>query len=238
MFTLGLIALSAALYGIHYLIFRDAHHIALYLLGDIAFLPIDVLIVTLIIHRILSDREKRALLNKLNMVIGAFFSEVGTPLLALLAPMNAGHDTIRRMLIPKQDWPDKEFAKVRGRLKAHVFTVDVKTGDLEAVKGYLKDKREFLLRLLENPNLLEHESFTELMWAVFHLTEELVQRRNLTKLHEADLAHLSGDAKRAYTFLLTEWISYMRHLKRSYPYLYSLAVRTNPFDPEARVELS
>jgi len=30
-----------------------------------------------------------------------------------------------------------------------------------------------LLGLLGNPNLLEHDSFTDLLWAVFHLMEEL-----------------------------------------------------------------
>jgi len=29
----------------------------------------------------------------------------------------------------------------------------------------------------------------------------------------------------------------MRHLKKEYPYLFSLAVRTNPFDPRASVEV-
>jgi len=29
------------------------------------------------------------------------------------------------------------------------------------------------------------------------------------------------------------WLIYVEHLKRNYPYLFSLAVRTNPFDSEA-----
>ncbi len=41
----------------------------------------EVLLVTLIIHQLLSDREKKSRLNKLNMIIGAFFGEVGTKLL-------------------------------------------------------------------------------------------------------------------------------------------------------------
>jgi len=36
-FGLILIALSVAVYTIHYLIFRDAHHIFIYMLGDIGF---------------------------------------------------------------------------------------------------------------------------------------------------------------------------------------------------------
>ena len=53
---LSLIALSAFIYLIHYAIFGDAHHIFIYMVGDIAFVPIEVLMVTLIIHRLLTER--------------------------------------------------------------------------------------------------------------------------------------------------------------------------------------
>ena len=43
--------------------------------------------------------------------------------------------------------------------------------------------------------------------------------------------------KRAYVLLIREWLDYMSHLRTDYPYLYSLAVRTNPFDPEASPEV-
>jgi len=85
--------------------------------------------------------------------------------------------------------------------------------------------------------LLEHESFTDLLWAVFHLTEELACRTNVKQLPDTDYAHLSGDIKRAYVLLISEWLAYMKHLKADYPYLFSLAVRTNPFDPNASVEV-
>jgi hypothetical protein len=49
--------------------------------------------------------------------------------------------------------------------------------------------------------------------------------------------HLGGDIKRALGRLLGEWVDYMHHLKVEYPYLFSLAVRTNPFNPDAKVEV-
>jgi hypothetical protein len=98
-------------------------------------------------------------------------------------------------------------------------------------------KRNFMLRLLENPNLLEHETFTELLMAVFHLTEELGHRQSCSELCQADRNHFGGDIKRAYLLLIYEWLGYMKHLKQNYPYLFSLALRTNPFDPEASVEV-
>jgi hypothetical protein len=92
-----------------------------------------------------------------------------------------------------------------------------------------------MVRLLENPLLLEHESFTDLLWAVFHLTEELDSRDSLEGLPGIDMEHLAGDAARAYERLTGQWLSYMEHLKKAYPYLFSLALRLNPFDPEASV---
>ena len=122
-------------------------------------------------------------------------------------------------------------------VKAHASVIECKRGDIENLKNFLINKRHFLLALLENPNLLEHESFTNLLWAVFHLTEELANRKDLKTLSGADLQHLTGDIKRAYGIIISEWLSYMSHLKNDYPYLFSLALRTNPFDPNASVEL-
>ena len=109
--------------------------------------------------------------------------------------------------------------------------------DLSALKRFLRVKRGFMLGLLENPNLLEHNEFTDLLWAVFHLMEELAARDSFAGLPDSDLEHLCGDITRAYSLLVREWIVYLRHLKLDYPYLFSLAVRTNPLNPEARVEV-
>ena len=101
------------------------------------------------------------------------------------------------------------------------------------LKTFLLEKRPFLLGLLENPNLLEHDTFTDLLLAVFHVTDELVSRHSLVHLPENDLAHLRGDIKRAMGFLISEWLEYLKHLKEDYPYLFSLEIRRNPFDPQA-----
>jgi len=234
---LSLIALSALVYFIHYLIFRDAHHIFIYLIGDIAFVFLEVLLVTLILHQLLRYREKKAMLNKLNMVIGAFFSEVGGELLKIFSDFDTKSSEISQNLIITNESFEKEFLKIRKSVINHTYNIDSKRGNLENIRNFLKKKRQFLLNLLENPNLLEHESFTNLLWAVFHLTEELTLRRSLKELPETDYQHLAGDMKRAYHLLIVEWLNYMKHLKTDYPYLFSLAVRTNPFDANASIEV-
>jgi len=234
---LSLIALSALVYFIHYLIFRDAHHIFIYLIGDIAFVFLEVLLVTLILHQLLRYREKKTMLNKLNMVIGAFFSEVGGELLKIFINFDTNSSEIAQGLIITNESFEKEFLKICKSVEKHTYNIDSKRGDLENIRNFLKEKRQFLLNLLENPNLLEHESFTNLLWAVFHLTEELTLRRSLKGLPETDYQHLAGDMKRAYHLLIVEWLNYMKHLKTDYPYLFSLAVRTNPFNINASIEV-
>ena len=235
---LSLIALSALFYLFHYAIFRDAHHIFIYMVGDIAFVPIEVLMVTLIIHRLLTEREKRSMLKKLNMVIGAFFSEVGTHLLKSLYDFDAHADTIRKDLIVATKWSKKDYSRTLKHMAGYDYSIDSRQSDLVTLKSFLLEKRNFLLGLLENPNLLEHESFSELLWAVFHLTEELASRKDFKALPKTDLDHLSGDLKRAYVLLISQWLHYMQHLQADYPYLFSLATRTNPFDPQAHVEVT
>jgi len=229
----SLLVASAVWYVIHYAVFRDAHHIFIYMVGDIAFLPVEVLLVTLIIHGLLERREKAARMDKLNMVIGAFFSEVGTRLLAYFSDFDPRLDKIRQDLIITGDWSDQKFLSLAKRLRGYDYAVAVQKVGLEDLRSLLMARRDFFLRLLENPNLLEHESFTDLLWAAFHLTEELASREDLAQLPDTDLEHLAGDIRRVYAVLVREWLSYMKHLKDNYPYLFSLSMRTNPFDQTA-----
>ncbi|MBN1857230.1 MAG: hypothetical protein JW846_09815 [Dehalococcoidia bacterium] len=230
---MALIVVSAAVYMIHYAIFRDAHHIFLYLVGDIAFVFIEVLMVTLILHELLSQREKRQRMEKMNMVIGAFYSEVGTGLLQYMVRWDSGLDEVRNRLQVTTLWTEEQFDQVETSLKGYAYKIDHEKLDVAELRTYLSSKVDFLLRLMENPNLLEHESFTNLLMAVFHLTEELIARGKVASLPDADKRHLAGDVERVYGQLVARWLDYMEHLKGNYPYLFSLAVRTNPFDEDA-----
>ncbi|MCX6996544.1 MAG: hypothetical protein NTV49_05550 [Kiritimatiellaeota bacterium] len=231
--ALILISASVAVYALHYAIFHDLRNIFYYLLMDIAFSFISVLLVTLVLNRLLVAREKRAMIKKLDMVIGAFHSEVGHKLIRILSVFDPQAQEFGKRLLVTSQWSGGEFAQALHDMRDYDCQIDHRRGDLGAVKELLAEKKEFLLALLENPNLLEHESFTNLLWAVFHLAEELSFRTDLQGLPESDLTHLDGDMKRVYLLLIYEWILHIQHLKSDYPYLFSLASRTNPFDPSA-----
>ena len=219
------------------MIFRDPHHIFIYLIGDIGFVFIEVLMVTLVIHSLLVKREKKERLEKLNMLIGVFFSQVGTRLLVLFSDSDPNLDKIKQNLIVSSDWSTKEFEQMKKLLREYDYKINIELINLKDLGKFLMEKSDFLVRLLENPNLLEHESFTEVLRSVFHIVEELEHRKNIKHLSMNDRSHLAGDIKRGYNLLVFEWISYMKHLKDHYPYLFSLAMRLNPFDENATSEI-
>ncbi len=126
-------------------------------LAQLGFLPISVLLVTIIINQLLSQRAKAAKLRKLNMVIGAFFSEVGTDLLSMFSRYVPKPAAFRDEIKAIGSWSDRDFTAGQQRLRHFDFEIVMAAGDPETLCYFLLGKRDFLLRLLENPNLLEHD---------------------------------------------------------------------------------
>lgn len=235
---LALAALSAALYALHVSIFGDSRALSARVLGDLAFIPVQIFVVTLVVHGVISLRERRTLRYTLPMSIGAFFSEAGVPLLRQLAPFAVSADKIAELLRFTPSWTRREFRSVRRTLKRHDTDIDCARGDVPALQALLAAKRAFLLHLLARPGLLEHEPFTDLLWAAQHLADELAARQDVAHLAPSDARHLAGDIRRCYRLLLAEWLAYNQHLQAEYPHLFSLSIRMNPLNPDARPEVT
>ena len=142
---------------------------------------------------------------------------------------------LKQRLVVTVTWNTAMFKDMRKCLDDYSCSVSLARIDLEDFRRFLIDHEEFLLRLVENPMVFEHESFTDLILALNHLTEEMKARDDLSALPPPDKNHLTSDIQRAYTLLIHEWITYMEYLKNHYPYLFSLAMRKNPFDDSASV---
>lgn len=232
-----LVALTIVVYAARWVMFPgQALHNEMwrFLIGDVGFALVDVVLVTVLIDQFIQQRERAETKRKLNMVIGAFFSEMGTGLLSRIATLDERMCDVRDRLVPAPTWAPTDYASAKKALLEHPASIALPSGpELEALRDALTAEKPFMLNLLGNQSLLEHESFTDLLWAVTHLAEELCTRPSLSDIPEADAAHLSVDTKRVYDLLVSEWLDYMSHLQRSYPYLFSLASRTNPFDAAA-----
>ena len=93
-----------------------------------------------------------------------FFIEVGTQLLKLCFHHDAGLEELHRHFIVTGQWKEKDFALAKKTAKEFPFRIESRKASLSDLKDFLIQKRDFLLGLLENANLLEHESFSDLLW--------------------------------------------------------------------------
>lgn len=224
-----LVMLSIAAYSAQFMLFHNARDTIFYLFQDIAFVPLNALIVMLILDKLLKKKEKENLLHKMNMVIGIFFNEIGNDFLNNTKNNIENNSSSAGIFNDLTQWDNNKYSEVIKNFKSLHLEIKLTDRFLNELRLFLLSKKDTLLALLENPNLLEHEKFTDLLWAIFHVTDELAHRKSFVNLPESDITHLKGDLTRAYNLLIIEWLSYMKHLKLDYPYLYSIAVRTNPF---------
>lgn len=196
-----------------------------------------VTVVAYAIDMTLSRSALRAREKKVKMIIGVFFSEVG---FSMIQFCKVGIPDLRNWiddLRVNDQWDTRRFAKARQNLSSLNFRTDICSVDRVALHHFLKEKRTFQIMLLQHPMLFEHDSFSDMILAICHLEEELSARRDLNRLSPSDCAHLSRDCDRVFRLLLLRWLEHMEYLKCYYPFLFSLAVRTNPFDPEADPEV-
>ena len=226
--TMILIVASAAVYGVQYIIFQRGDETLFYLLQDLAFVPVQVLVVTLVINRFLSLSEKRKKVKKVNVIISTFFSETGTTLLFEIGKFNRENAALCEMLNIMDLKKEKSLFKGKRTQNAYPYDFYANPASLGELAMVMEGYKAPLLSMLENSNLLEHDSFTDMLWAVFHVADELKIRGPFGELDSSDIEHLSNDLRRAYEALVAEWIQYILYLKAEYPFLYVAALRKNP----------
>ena len=239
-FSILMVILIIIIYGSNYLVLGDGEHIISYVWTHLGFIPVDILIVAFLLDEIIEKKEKEAMLEKLDMLMSTFFSEVGNELIEQLSSANKYKASTENLKSIK-DWDEKDYDNKLTELKKSSldFTADIPPEErdefLDNLRTMLSNKREFIINLINNPNLLEKEEFTELINAILHLDEELEHRKELSKVTDADFAHLNGDMQRVYNRLVYEWVYYLKYLYKNYPYMIALIIRTNPFDEDADV---
>jgi len=188
---------------------------------------------------LLSRREKRARQRKQDMIMGLFFSELGTELLSLWTAADGERDRICREMGAEGPLTADSLERMKTLLGGHSYRVDPEKADLEAMRRLIQEKSGFLIRILENPSLLEEDSSAELLLAVFHLHQELDHRFTYeAEMSDQEKAHLGVDIHRAYRLLASAWLDHLAHLKVTYPFLFAMAVARNPFKKAGPVKPS
>ena len=230
-----LLVLSLLIYLLQLARFHSPHDTFFYFMQDLAFLPVQIALVSIALGKVINMREKRERLQKTHIMISAFFSEIGTELMNRLVLCGNIVDELDPHLNIEARWTAKDFREAAALVKNKTLPVNCSINNLEDIKTLLTEKRMFLLVLLGNPTLLEHEAFTDMLWAILHLTDELLARSSLNGLPDTDITHLNNDVRRALGTLLVHWIGYMNYIKADYPFLFSLETRRNPLNRSSEI---
>lgn len=227
-----LILLSFLLHALHFVLFKDLKHIFVYLLGDIAFIPLEVFIVSLVIDQLLERREKQERFKKVNMLIGLFYQELGLRLLSTFSKTDPELGQLQKICHVTPEWQEADFRKAEMAIGQIAHRVNAYQVSLEELKSLLAENKSLLINLIANPTLLEHETFSELLLAVSHLQDELQLSDSAKKTNPKydNIDHLQIDMERAYGHLMVQWLRYIEHLKSDYPFLFATALVTNPFE--------
>lgn len=239
-FSILMVVLIIVIYGSNYLVLGDAEHIISYVWTHLGFIPVDILLVAFLLDEIIERKEKEAMLEKLDMLMSTFFSEVGNDLIKQLSTVNE-HKANTENLKSIKTWDEEDFDNKLNELKESSvrFKAEISPEEreefLDSLRTLLASKRELIINLINNPNLLEKEEFTSLITAILHLDEELEHRKDLALVNDTDFNHLNGDMERVYNILIHEWVYYLKYLYKHYPYMIALMIRTNPFDETADV---
>lgn len=215
-----LIALSAVMFLIHYLVFGQALNTAYYSLMNLCFIPINSLVVTIILEKLIDYRAKKDRIEKINMLVGIFFTEVGGRLMHLI--IDSDKDA-KNYITNFED-----LNNIKKCLNEYDYKVDMNNIDLCSIKNILLENNNLFVTLISNENVFQHQIFTDLLMSVVHLRDEIIFMEKDDSL-ELNINHLENDVIRVYKNISIQWISYLEYLNKSYPFLYNNAIRVNPF---------
>lgn len=195
-----LIALSSIMFFIHYLIFGQALNTAYYSLMNLCFIPINSLVVTIMLEKLIDYRAKKDRIEKINMLVGIFFTEVGGKLMHFI--IDADKDA-KNYITNFED-----LNKIKKCLYEYNYKVDMKYIDLCAIKNILVEHNNLFVTLISNESILQHQIFTDLLMSVIHLRDEIIFIEK-DKDSGFNINHLENDVIRVYKNISIQWISYL-----------------------------
>jgi sensor histidine kinase YesM len=144
---ISLVIASSTVYLMEILIFHNVHDTFFYLFQDLAFVPVQVLLVMLILDKLLQKKEKESLMNKMNMMIGVFFNEVGTDLISFFIETEKNITSLRKEIIIDSAWNTKTFESGKKFFKSYNSDLEINQDLLMRMKEYLLKHRDCMINL-------------------------------------------------------------------------------------------
>ncbi|WLD77001.1 hypothetical protein QU661_03980 [Mogibacterium neglectum] len=211
-----LLAISACIYGMQILIFKDVRNTEFYIFQDMAFIPISIAITTVVVGELLDINNKRDSRQKTRMLTSTFFSDIGFELMSMLALVSNIDEALLQTI---NDSDLSEQDKISA-IKNSGFTVNADIGIYTIISDVIIASKTDILILSSNPMLYDHEYFSDLLWELLHLMDEFRLRGDYVKLTPNDLTELNSDFAQVLELLLINWVVNAKYLKETYPNFY------------------
>lgn len=212
-----LLAISACIYGMQILIFKDVRNTEFYIFQDMAFIPISIAITTVVVGELLDINNKRDSRQKTRMLTSTFFSDIGFELMSMLALVSNIDEALLQTI---NDSDLSEQDKISA-IKNSGFTVNADIGIYTIISDVIIASKTDILILSSNPMLYDHEYFSDLLWELLHLMDEFRLRGDYVKLTPNDLTELNSDFAQVLELLLINWVVNAKYLKETYPNFYN-----------------
>ncbi len=220
---------SAALYMLHYLIFRDLHHIGIFFLHDLAGMPLEAILMTLFFDRIIEKAHEEESQSKLSIIETLFFNESGGNMLRYLSSFDQNSDSLAAILDVTMDWKSADYQNAKAQLKDYPFQLNVEKVDFFGLHYHLDERKDYYRNILENPALTQSNKFTELVMKIHLMWEELDCRTDLYNLDLHEKHYLGELLTEIYQELVEYWLdNAYNHSIHNRPRLHRL-IETSPF---------
>ena len=135
--------------------------------------------------------------------------------------------------------PQKSEWKLQPRMKSRVYEYALKTIDshtegestrivydgFPALHGAtMMEKKQDLITLSGNNNLMDQDDFTQLLGGLFHLLDEFSLRGSFEELSESDISHMNDDFARVLILLGTNLAASAEFQRKHFPDFYQKAI--------------
>ncbi len=217
-----LLAVSIFIYMFQILVFHDPTTTEFYLLQDLAFMPITIIVATIVVGEVVNEKEKRERKENTKMVTSTFYTQIGGEMMGVLVNQLENKeevvDILQREIHSESDVEDMQ-QKIRNCSLHMQFDEAVS----DRISRMLAENRMALLVLSSNPMILEQRSFTNLLWGLFHLEDEFRLRGSYAEMTQEDRLHLAADFEKVLRLLLLNSVPNAKYLQDMFPSLYQTA---------------
>lgn len=227
---LPIVAITVCFYAIYYLLLHNKDDIITSIMDNIISVPFNVLITGILFDYILNRKTRKIEEEKIDMVIGIFYTEVGNELLKMMTKADECIELVRSDLLATYDWEEENYENAIKILDQMDYCVDIDKIDISEMKLLLDKSTPLIIDLLSGNVLKNKIDFTEIVVSVFHLRCEFNERIIQDELEEYEKEHLIDDIEVAYKLLAKRWYQYIYILQKEHPQLFVKALINSPFD--------